>query len=176
MKNNKHLIWSNNNLDFDDWKYDLRADYPDYSESELIDLMYEINNDYLDCERMNLDIQLNSPILVIADLGLWYGRRSGYKEIRSGNIKDCLYSDCEYSEWYVDELGDLWCEDIHHDGRNYLLYRVYKDSATDSQIANLKSKIYEGTATRRDITNVTKRLGDEIANVYGWKIRGMKHG
>ena len=174
MNKNKHLIWSNNNLDFDDWKDDLREDYPDRSDSELIELMYAINNDYLGDERMNLDIQLNSPILVIADLGLWNGRRSGYKEIKSGNIKDCLYSDCEYSEWYVDELGDLWCEDIHHDGRNYLLYRVYKDSATESQIENLKSKIYEGTATRRDITNVTKRLGDVIANVYGWKIRGMR--
>ncbi len=49
--------------------------------------MYEINGDYLDDERMNLDVQLSQPILVIADLGLWHGRRMGYKEIPSGNIR-----------------------------------------------------------------------------------------
>ena len=69
--------------------------------------MYEINNDYLGDERMNLNIQLDRPILVIGDLGLWNGRRSGYKEIESGNIRDCLYADTDYSTWYVDRLGDL---------------------------------------------------------------------
>lgn len=43
--------------------------------------MYERNSEYLDDERMNLDIQLDKPILVIVDLGLWNGRYSGYKEI-----------------------------------------------------------------------------------------------
>ena len=32
----------------------------------------------------------------------------------------------------------------------------------------LKNKLYEGTATRADITRVTHRLGDEIGKVYGW--------
>lgn len=34
--------------------------------------------------------KVSQPILVIADLGLWNGRRMGYKEIPSGNIRDCL--------------------------------------------------------------------------------------
>ena len=48
--------------------------------------MYEINGEYLNDERENLDIQLSQPILVIGDLGMWNGRRMGYKEIASGNI------------------------------------------------------------------------------------------
>ena len=44
----KHIIWSNYDLDYDDWKDDLEADYPDLSEQERIALMYEINGDYLD--------------------------------------------------------------------------------------------------------------------------------
>ena len=43
----KHIIWSNYDLDYDDWKDDLEADYPDLSEQERIALMYEINCDYL---------------------------------------------------------------------------------------------------------------------------------
>ena len=82
-------------------------------------LMYEINGDYLDDERANLTVQLSQPILVVGDLGLWNGRRMGYKEIPSGNIRDCLYSDTDYSTWYVDRLGDLRCDAIHHDGTNF---------------------------------------------------------
>jgi hypothetical protein len=130
--------------------------------------MVEINGDYLDDERMNLNIQLSRPILVIADLGLWNGRRMGYKEIASGNIRDCLYSDTDYSTWYVDKLGDMRCDAIHHDGTNHYLYRAYKDGVREEQIDRLKEKIYGGVATRADITRVTERLGDEIGKVYGW--------
>ena len=35
---------------------------------------------------------------------------------------------------------------------------------------NLKEKLYRGIATRADITRVTRRLGDEIAHVYGFPI------
>lgn len=89
MKKEKHIIWSNYFLDYDDWKVDLKEQYPDLSEDERISLMYEINSDYLGDERMNLNIQLDRPISVIGDLGSWNGRRSGYKEIESGNIRDC---------------------------------------------------------------------------------------
>ena len=97
-------------------------------------------------------------------------RRMGYKEIASGNIRDCLYSDTDYSTWYVDRLGDLRCDAIHHDGTNHYLYRTYKPGVRQSQIDNLKEKLYFGTATRSDITRITRRLGDEIAKVYGFSI------
>lgn len=174
VKGKRFVIWSNYDLDYDDWKDDLLDEYPELSERERMELMYEINGDYLDDERNNLDIQLSQPILVVADLGLWNGRFMGYKKIKSGNIRDCLYSDTDYSTWYVDQLGDLRCDAIHHDGTNHYLYRVYKDDVTETQIDNLLAKIYEGRATRKDITRVTRRLGDEIAAVYGWPIRRCK--
>ena len=61
----------------------MEEQYPELSENERIALMYEINSDYLDDERSNLDIQQSRPILVVGDLGLWNGRRMGYK----GNSK-----------------------------------------------------------------------------------------
>ena len=160
----------------------LITDYRNQTEIEQAELkrlkaMYthsrlELNGDYLDDERSNLDIQLSRPILVVGDLGLWHGRRMGYKEIPSGNIRDCLYSerDIDYSTWYVDKNGDFRCDAIHHDGTNHYLYRAYKDGVSDTQIENLKEKLYRGIATRADITRVTRRLGDEIAHVYGFPI------
>ena len=171
----RHIIWSDVNLDIDDWREgykefleanELDADPND--ENAIYEWMCETNGEYLNDERMNLDIQMPQEILVIADLGLWNGRPMGYKEITSGNIKDCLYSDTDYTEWYVDKYGDLRAEAIHHDGTNHYLYRVYKDSATETQRENLKNKLYCGKATRADITRITKRLGDEIGKVYGW--------
>ena len=169
MNDGRHIIWSDD-VDYDDWKEDLEEQYPELSDDERFEMMYEINNGYLDDERCNLNIQLSRPILVVGDLGLWNGRRMGYKEIESGNIRDCLYSDTDYSTWYVDKKGDFRCDAIHHDGTNHYLYRTYKDGVSETQIDNLKEKLYCGTATRKDITRITRRLGDEIANVYGFPI------
>ena len=168
MTDGAHLIWSNYDLDYEDWRDDLEAEYPELSEDERYYKMLEINREYLDDERMNLNIQLSQPILVIADLGLWTGRHSGYKEILSGNIRDCLYSENDYTTWYVDKDGDFRCDDVHHDGTNHYLYHVFKDSASDVQREDLLDKIYRGIATPTDIDRVTRRLGDEIGKVYGW--------
>lgn len=168
-----HLIWTSQ-PNFEDWKDDLQEEYPELTEEELIEKMYDINNDYLDDERINLNVQLETPIIVIADIGRWDGRFSGYAVIESGNIKDCLYSSCDYSTWYVDNLGDLRCRAIHHDGTNFYLYRAFKNGLSEEQIENFKYKIYTGTATRKDVTRYTTRLGDDIARVYGFQISNPK--
>ena len=92
MDTKNHVIWSNRNLDLDDWRDDLLEDHPESSEDELYALMCETNDQYLDDERTNLDIQMPGAILMIADIGRWNGRFPGYQEIRSGNIKDCLHT------------------------------------------------------------------------------------
>ena len=167
MERIKHLIWSSD-VDYEDWRDDMESEYPDLTDEERENLAYELNNEYLDDERCNLNIPLSRPILVIGDLGRWNGRVTGYKELRSRNIKDCLYSDDDYNTWFVDEHGDLRGVGHHHDGTNYYLYRTYKDGVSQVQIENLHEKIYNGKATRRDITRITRRLGDEIGAVYGW--------
>lgn len=175
MKPEKISIWSNIDLNLDDWRDDMlqcleeSGFSPDeITENDLYDAMVSTNDDYLDDERSNLNIQLSRPIIVIGDLGRWNGRVQGYKMIPSGNIKDCLYFDTDYVEWYIDKLGDLRATGIHHDGTNHYLYRVFKDNVSQQQIENFQEKIYVGKATRSDITRLTKRLGDDIAKVYGF--------
>lgn len=179
MEATKHIIWSNHDLDIDDWKYayeeflDINNLHGLEDEYDIYEYMYDTNNSYLDDERMNLNIELPMPIIAIADLGLWNGRFSGYKEIGSNNVQDCLQRMNDYDTWYVDECGDLRCDSIHHDGVNHILYRVYKDDVSDDQIAEFKDKIYEGYVTQEDIDSVTERLGDKIARVYGWDIPAL---
>ena len=57
MSEDRHIIWTND-LDYDDWKADLESEYPDLTENERYELMYEINGDYLDDERVNLNNSL----------------------------------------------------------------------------------------------------------------------
>lgn len=168
MSAEQRVIWSNYNLDLNDWRDDLLEQYPGKTEDELYSLMCEHNNMQLDDERTNLDIQVPGVILLIADIGRWNGRFPGYQEIKSGNIKDCLHTSMDYATFYVDKLGDLRCDAVHHDGTNHYLYRVYKRGVSEAQIERLQEKILDGTATRRDITRITNRLGDAIGKVYGW--------
>jgi len=166
----KHVVWTNYDLDYEDFRGQIEEAYPDYNDDQKNAVMYEINDDYLDDERMNLKIDVGEPILVIADLGLWDGRRSGYREIDSGLISDCLYSQGDYSTWYVNDKAEFVCDDIHHDGTNHYTYRVYLPEAGEATRDELKEKLYFGTATQKDIDRVTRKLGPDVANVYGWEL------
>ena len=167
----KHLIWSNYDLDYEKEREWMEEEYPELTEDQRIEKMYEMNADNLDADRDNLNILVSGEILAIADLGLWYGRRTGYKEITSRRISDCLYSDrdTDYSTWWVDGRGDLCAEFIHHDGTNYVTYREWKEGVSETQKENLKVKLMRDEATRKDITRLTRKLGDRIAAVYGWE-------
>lgn len=163
----KWVIWSSD-CDLSDWLDDLRTAYPDKTESELAEIMYETNREYLEDERMNLNITLPEQIVCIADLGLWDGRRHGYRVLRSGNISECLYSEYD-ATWYVDRFRNLWCEERHHDGTNRLLYRMWKTGISECAKSRFLLKILEGTLTADDISRYTKRIGDPICELYGWE-------
>ncbi len=170
----KHIIWSNMNLDIEDW----RDGYKEYLEMNEIDdedpndeyaiyeWMWETNGYYLDDERANLNRKVDGRILVIGDLGFWNGRANGYKIIESCNIEDILCSDCEYVEWYGDG-HNIRSVECHHDGRNYCLYRVIRE---DRNIDNLLDAIYNGEEiTSSKLNYYTKSLYKDVANVYGWR-------
>jgi len=165
----KRMVWQDIDLDIKDWIDDLREEYPDLGEDELIQKMYEINAEYLGDERDNLNIQCGSEIIVFGDIGRWNGRVCGYKIIESGNIRDCLYSDCDMNEWYVDRNGDLCSTQIHHDGRNYLYYRKFKDGLSVDERDDFLDKFCDGKATQKDIDRVTDKIGIIVAQVYGWE-------
>ena len=72
MDNKVQMLWTSE-CNYEDWKDDLEELYPDYSDAERQEIMCELNGDYLNDLRDNMDVQLEGPILVIGDLGLWKG-------------------------------------------------------------------------------------------------------
>ena len=166
MKNNERIIWQNIDIDIKDYEDFLQDEYPDIIDDyDKHQLCCELNDEYLDDERINLDIQLDNSIIVIADLGLWNGRRCGYKIIDSGNIKDILHdNNCDYCKWYADRYN-IRFTGHHHDGTNHYVYREVKDM---DKIDILTDKLYNGTATQADITRYTRSIRKHVADVYGW--------
>ena len=100
---------------------------------------------------------------------LFHAARMAEEKGRQLLLADGKHS-AEEERQAIQYLLDLRCDAIHHDGTNHYLYRTYKPGVRQSQIDNLKEKLYFGTATRSDITRITRRLGDEIAKVYGFSI------
>ena len=68
--NDRHIIWSNQNLDVDDWREDYKEfleanelDDDPNDEQALYEWMEETNYDYLSDERVNLNVQLSQPVI-----------------------------------------------------------------------------------------------------------------
>ena len=172
-----HTIWSNEYDVIESLEKEIMENPEDFGVrykdgDDLWATACEINAEYLGDERANLNIDVGEEIIIIADLGLWDGRHQAYKLLHKTNIADCLTGTCgDYVTWFVDDRGDLMCRDIHHDGTNLYTYRAWKPEISYAQRSYFMQKVAIGKATRKDITRYTQRIGDRVADVYGWKVR-----
>jgi len=155
----KRIIWSNN--DYDEWCEAMQGEITD---EEITPEYYHFcrENDLYD-ERANLNKEVDGYIVAFANLSLWSGRVNGAKLIGT-NVKDILCSDCDYATWFCDPYN-VKCESIHHDGTNYILYRVAKDKETAER---LEVKIALHDMTEEEFRRATKSLRPYIAQTYGW--------
>lgn len=182
-KNFKHIIWQDlyfvEYSTLESWKNtffrEVEEEYPGYSDEEKEKLFDEYHDETLGDERLNLSLDLPGDILAIADLGFWDGRKPGYKVI-GRSLSDCLYSSAggSYCRWFVDKRGNLRSEEIHHDGTNYILYRMFKPSVSEKVRENLYAAIVSGQDVKAEISRLTVRLGDIIGDVYGWTFPGHR--
>lgn len=168
----KRIIWSNIDLNPEDWRKDYEEvarenewDEDTSDPNNLWQYMIATHNTYLDDERYNLNKYLNGRILIIADLGLWNGRKQGYKII-DGNISNILYdNDADFIEWYADQYN-IRATAHHHDGTNYYLYREIRE---DRNIQILLDDIYNGREISRSKLNYyTRSIRPYVAKIYGW--------
>ncbi len=140
--------------------------YPETEQTKEViqQKIYEHIDINFEDETSNLDRQLAGRILCIADLGLWNGRRQGYK-VLGNNLKEVLTCGigCDEKEVYCNAY-DVCAQGYHHDGSNSVIFREIKE---EKDIDILLEKLYAGEATRKDITRYTKSLRPYIKSLYG---------
>jgi hypothetical protein len=155
----KRVIWSND--DYDEWA-EAMAD--EITDEEITPEYYGFcrEND-LDDERANLNVEVDGYIVAYANLGLWNGRVRGAKLIGT-NVSQILYTNDDYATWFCDP-HNVKAETIHHDGRNYVLYRV---AETKEKAELLVNRIAYGGMSEENFRRATKSLRPYVANVFGW--------
>ena len=179
-KNNAvHTIYDDWNTCIDDYEdlfkeiEDERNDGLDEDEREELsdNEKYEIFCDeletWLDAEKTNLDIPLRREVIAIANLGFWNGRASGYSILRN-NVNSIFDVGEDYNAWTCDRYNVRGVM-VHHDGRHYVLYRVFRDETTDEQRERFLDAIYDGKCNDRMIRRYTRSIAPEVKAVYGWK-------
>ena len=165
MKEKIRTIW-NSEINLDDWKDFIEEEYPDYTdESFLYERCSNMNDIYLEDEKMNLNKELKNPIICIADLGLWNGRKSGYK-ILGNNLNEIFnIGDFDDAHWYVTKYN-IKCSEKHHDGINHYLFRELKDIKF---LDLLCQKCIDDMLTPQDIALYTRSLKPYVSKIYGWE-------
>jgi hypothetical protein len=159
------------NLNVDDWR-DEYAEYCEENEIEpgdeydIYNWMEDTNALYLDDERANLNKQLDGDILIIGDLGLWNGRKNGYKIARA-NLNAIFDISDDLTEFYGDgrEIRATGC---HHDGRNYYLFRAARPGRDLDKLLNA---LYCGEyISPQKLNYYTRSIYSDVARVYGWEV------
>lgn len=137
----------------------------DITEDKIQQEVYENIDMFFEDELLNLSKKLPNNIIAIADMGLWYGRRQGYK-VLGNNLNEVVSSTmgCDEKEVYCDAYN-VRAVGYHHDGRNYVLYRELRE---DRNIDNFLEKIYNNeTITSSTLNYYTKSLRPYIKAIYG---------
>ncbi len=164
----KRIIWTEEIGELKNWADAIEdAGLSDADEYEQENYVRGLNADYLGDERMNLSRQLPGRVVCIADLGLWNGRRSGYRVL--GTNLNSIF-DVTISEMYCDAYNVCGTE-CHHDGTNYYTFRLIPDGVDATRLLDA---IYDGEATSELIRRYTRSLRPYVSFVYGWGGRKLK--
>lgn len=165
----RHIIWSSE-CRAEDWMDELREAYPNSSVDDLADLMYALNDEYLQDERINFSTIPVGNIVAIGIAGRWNGYVPAFRCISYGDLSKVLYPSCNALEivWFVSTTGDLVCEETHHDAKNFWVFRELKAGVSEHQLHGFISKVLGGNYSRVDMNRISTRLGEKLAAYYGW--------
>ena len=116
-------------------------------------------------EKRNLDIDLQGRIIAIANLG--DSSKKGYK-LLSDELNSIFEVKEFYNEWYSDGKNVLSLQ-IHHGGRNHILFRELRTDRDDVSIQRFLLSLYDGEElTPQKLSAYTRSLHPYVAKVYGW--------
>lgn len=135
-------------------------------DKDVWDRIYSEIDWSFDDEYRNLNIETENDIIAVASMGLWNGRRTGYKLLNRRNLSEIMSCGNEdYNHLYYDGFN-VYKKAIHHDGTNYIMFREVRP---DVNIEKLCDKIYNNEViSRATLNRYTRSLRRYVKKIYGW--------
>ena len=164
------LIWTNIDLYDEETMKETRKfmreeNYTDLSDNNVMRVIDDNNNMYIEDERDNLSQKytgFKGYVVAFAELGFWNGVRVASKVYN--DISNILQNtSCDECEWYLDEWNVRF-RGVHHDGTNNVLYR-YVD--TEKRANDIMNKIVCGGMNLKQFKKATKSIRPFVQKVYG---------
>lgn len=165
----KRMIWNNDVCsEIDTLEKDgFFAESEITSEEEKMDIAYERINSVLADEVSNLDVDLEGDIFLIGELQRWNGRGSAYANLETSNIGEAikkavaLFSENDTVEVFVEDER-MKISQLGHDN-------PVNPSVFEFRVVRSENSRYEIGLSYKENLKVTRRIGDIVAKVYGWK-------
>ena len=163
----KRMIWNN------DVCSEMNALEKDgfFAESETgeekMDETYEYISNALSDEVSNLDIDLEEDIFLIGVLQRWDGCGSAYADLETSNVGEAmekavsLFSEDDTIEIFV-ENERMKISQLGHDN-------PVNPSVFEFRVVRPENNYCEIGLSYEENLKITRRIGDIVANVYGWK-------
>ena len=182
----KHLIWDHWGYLNDDMRNDIKEEHPEFTDSQVADYAYELNQEYLKDEYANLGkIFKDKKILMIGNIQLWDGGRQGAKFFES--LPAAMnYHGMESAEYYVDisPFTGKYETTGRYGGHDdpmcstFLYMYLVKDNLNDRQHENLLNIINKYCTYKYRLTETLDKLkyyvtnpSQKIADIYGWELK-----
>lgn len=165
----KRMIWNNDvGSEMDALEKDgFFAESEITSEEEKMDAAYEHINTALNDEAYNLSIDAGADIFLIGELQRWNGRGSAYANLETSNIGEAMkkaiskFSGDNDFEIFVED-GKMMISQLGHDN-------PVNPSVFEFRVVRPESDYCEIGLSHEKNLKATRRIGDIVAKVYGWK-------
>ena len=165
----KRMIWNNDVCsEIDALEKDgFFAESEITSEEEKMDAAYEHISNALSDEAANLDIDLKEDIFLIGVLQRWDVCGSAYTNLETSNVGEAIKK--AVSLFSGDDAIEIFVEDermkisqLGHDN-------PVNPSVFEFRVVRPESDYCEIGLSRKENLKATRRIGDIVAKVYGWK-------
>lgn len=133
------------------------------SEEEKMDAAYEYISNALSDEVSNLDIDLEEDIFLIGVLQRWDGCGSAYADLETSNVGEAIKK--AVSLFSEDDTIEIFVED-----ERMKISQLGHDNPVNPSVFEFRMvRPCEIGLSHEENLKMTRRIGDIVADVYGWK-------
>ncbi len=172
LENKKRTIWSNV-VAINDWRDKAETALMEEGNFNFTDFdvkkkIFLLNEQHLTQVKTALNIELETPIVVISEL-IYNGRKIPACQVIPGNIENCFNMSYKSVIWYLDTHDDLRSVMNHYDGVNYHLFRKFRKDLTSFDYDYFMNMGVDGKADETTISRYTEEIGTEIEKANCWR-------